>query len=738
MNFKLFLGIIIISGFNPLNAQNQHIEATNSNNSLFASLNLIQDNYCHSLILVNDSIDEKSLIERGVLVNSKINKIWSVQVPLTQLSNLKKIPGIIYIEKSTYANAARIKNDIERQSSKVDKVHAGLQNGLPLNYTGKGVIVGIVDIGFQNNHPTFFTQDGKQTRISRFWHQGIPGTPPSGFSYGKEHLDTQSIITANDMDGSHGTHVAGIAAGSGLSSPNFQFKGMAPESELVFVSIKYRNDTLNGSALGDYVVANPCIIDAYRYIFDYAESVGKPAVINLSWGMHTGPHDGTSLFDLAVDMLTGKGKIIVGANGNDGENPMHWFHNFSNDTVATMMMENGRQWRSNESIYCDFWGSKNSNFAIQIQVIDTNQQIVYQTPFTNSLSNQSIIFNTTIDSYFFRIELEANAAYINNNKPNIKVMIEQPNQAKYAMIVRIYSDSSKVHAWNSGAVRSWSSGAFRNKWGKWDFENTMIAGNTEYTMGENGGTSKSLISVGAMAARTSYYNIKGVLVNDSNYILPGQLAKFSSRGPTVDGRIKPNIVAPGFDVPSAVNNGQMAAWMLDRTLLKSVFRGDTQFWTAFNGTSMAAPHVTGIVALILQVNPNLSAAQIKDILETTAISDNQTGETPNNNYGYGKVNAYAAVLKALQIAGINSFYQSNNIKIFPNPTNGILNINSNQPLQISDIKIINSVGQIQNILTIENATNNQLMIDTKKIAKGVYTLMVKNSEDTYQFKILIL
>jgi subtilisin family serine protease len=317
-------------------------------------------------------------------------------------------------------------------------------------------------------------------------------------------------------------------------------------------------------------------------------------------------------------------------------------------------------------------------------------------------------------------------------------MIEQPNQARYALIARVYSDSSKVHAWNSGAVRSWTSGAFRNKWGKWDFENTMIAGNSEYTMGENGGTSKSLISVGAIAARTAFYNVKGILVNDSSYVLPGQLARFSSRGPTVDGRIKPNIVAPGYDVPSAVNNGQMAAWMLDKTLLKSVFRGDTQFWTAFNGTSMAAPHVTGIVALILQANPNLTALQVKDILETTAISDNYTGETPNNNYGYGKVDAYAAVLNALQIAGINVYHHSDNISVYPNPVKDILNITSHLPLQVEDIKIVNLIGQIQNIAPINNPTSNHLLIDTRMFAKGVYTLMVKNGEDTFIYKILIL
>jgi MFS family permease len=179
-------------------------------------------------------------------------------------------------------------------------------------------------------------------------------------------------------------HVAGIAAGSGFTTPNRQYRGVAPEAELVFVSIKYSNDTLRGSALGDYVIANPSIIDAYKYIFDYAASVGKPAVINLSWGMHTGPHDGTSLFDIATEQLVGNGKIIVGANGNDGENPMHLNYKFNKDTISTLAIENNRQWRGRESIYCDFWGSKNSRFGIQVQLLDTHLQIVRETPFVYS------------------------------------------------------------------------------------------------------------------------------------------------------------------------------------------------------------------------------------------------------------------------------------------------------------------------------------------------------------------
>ena len=106
----------------------------------------------------------------------------------------------------------------------------------------------------------------------RFWNQQVNGSSPIKFPYGTEYKDTLSILSAIDDDGSHGTHVAGIAGGSGLASPGFKHRGMAPESQLAFVGIKYANDTLPGSGLGDYVVANPTIIDGLTTYSNWVNS----------------------------------------------------------------------------------------------------------------------------------------------------------------------------------------------------------------------------------------------------------------------------------------------------------------------------------------------------------------------------------------------------------------------------------------------------------------------------------
>lgn len=686
-----------------------------------------------ALILVNNEINDTILLNHDIQVNSKIGNIWTVDFPTLKYNELQNINGIEFVEFSTIENVSKLKNDIEIRATKVDKVHNGLQNGLPKNYTGKGVIVGIVDVGFQNNHPTFFNQEGTKNRITRYWNQSAAGTPPSGYSYGNEFSDTTSIINANDLDGTHGTHVAGIAAGSGLGSKNFQFKGVAPEAELVFVSIKYRNDTLAGSALGDYVVANPCILDAYKYIFDYAQSVGKPAVINLSWGMHTGSHDGNSLFDKATELLVGKGRVLVGANGNDGTNNMHISHSFNKDTINTLMIENSRERRTKESVYADFWGSKNSVFSMQVSVLDTNLNTIAQTPFVNSTARMS---RTFVLNDSFKIVFKIEPSFVTNQKPNITVSANNPQQSLFIFRLSFTSDTSTVHGWNSGASRDWTSGSFANKWGKWNFDNIFMSGNSDYTAGENGGTSKAVISVGAMAARSSYINIKGNLRNDSGYVLPGKIAPFSSRGPTVDGRIKPNIVAPGFRVPSAINNLQFPGWKVDDIMDTSRFRGKQQIWAVSSGTSMAAPHIAGIVALILQANPNLNQWEIKNILESTATQDDETGAVPNNTYGYGKVNALEAVKKAYQILNINASLLPLAISIYPNPALNNLQISLPESMFLNSIEIISANGKSVLMQNMDAKFSKDFQFNISELNAGIYVVKIPLNGEVYFYKFM--
>ena len=176
--------------------------------------------------------------------------------------------------------------------------------------------------------------------------------------------------------------------------------------------------------------------------------------------------------------------------------------------------------------------------------------------------------------------------------------------------------------------------------------------------------------------------------------------------------------------------------MLDKTLLKTVFRNDTQYWSTSSGTSMAAPHVAGIVALILQANPKLTAAQVKTILETTATVDQNTGAVPNNRYGYGKVNAYNAVLMALQYAGINAMNKGNGITAFPNPFTDEINIILPSYGNNASLELFGLDGRLIHAFNLEPKHANHLNIQTSDLENGIYILKFTDGGEIFILKLV--
>lgn len=656
-----------------------------------------------------------------------------------EAGQLAKNPCITHLEVCGRLNAPRRLNDTARVHSFVNQAHTGLLNGLSANYTGKGVVAGVVDIGFQTGHPTFYSIDGSAFRVKRFWHQNTTfGSKPAGFGYGGEFSATNDILAMRDDDGSHGTHVAGIMAGSGYTTPSNSYRGMAPEADLVFVTIKYANDTLGGSALGDYVVANPTILDGYRYVFQYAQSVGKPAVTNLSWGMHTGPHDGTSLFDRAVETLAGPGKIIVGANGNDAGHQMHVSANLSSDTAYTFAIDRNRNDYRNENIYCDWWGPAGENLGLNISVVDTLGNVIIEEPFVYSTSNTVINRRVVAGADTLRYTMACQAAYVNNGKPNILLMAETNNAGKLRMRIGITANGT-VHGWNSGQTRRWTSGSFLHTVKGNDFSGKYLEGSAAGSMGENGGSGRRTISVGSYINRKEWIDANKTY-RAQNWLTVGEVSGFSSRGPTPDGRMKPDVSAPGQLVASAVNNKQFAGWMEDYTTFKSQFNGETQYWTMFSGTSMAAPHAAGVIALYLQACPTLTPEQVRDILRKTATRDALTGADSNNNYGYGRINAFEGVKAAAAIQRLNRQpLSAATLSLYPVPASDIIHVSlTGVNGHAADLILTDPSGRVvlQETLMLDAAGTGSVRLG--KLPSGSYFYRLNTISEQFGGTLLLL
>jgi subtilisin family serine protease len=626
--------------------------------------------YVSAFVHTGENFDKSKLFEHNVKINGNDEtKIISALIPISEIENLLNVEGIDYVEIGEKAEPQL--NEVLQQTW-VNWVHEGFE--LNQSYTGNGVIIGIIDRGFDYTHPTFYNTDYSQYRISRIWNQIDIGTPPIGYDYGNEIIGSEEILNKlNDniiINGedysellgidSHGTHVAGIAAGSG-STLSENFKGVAYNSELVLCTS----------------VEPAKISNAIEYIFDYASSVGKPAVINMSLGSNMGPHDGTSSLDKKIDEYSGEGRIIVGSAGNTGDKKLHLDYNFSeNETIQSFINFSSNSTPSSKgSNKIDIWGEAGDDFSVALNIydIDSDQYEDY----TRYISaSENAIFNYTLYDYDgdeVTVDIVAEHSNHNNSKPHIRITFNNDDQDSdlgdiYDFIMlEIVGSNTKIDAWLEKQYFSSFS----------DLGSTVssvVDGNTNSTIMEIGGTANSIISVGSFTSKNQFTNFFGDLLTIDTEI--GEIADSSGIGPTIDGRIKPDISAPGEYVVSSVNSFYSGTYdTSDTSVLVDEIIGENYNWyfSAFSGTSMASPVVAGIIALMLEADPTLTPTEIKQFISENAWTDNYTSNVPNNIWGYGKIDAHET-LKSLE--SILSFKDStqHSFIIYPNPTSSIINI----------------------------------------------------------------
>ena len=460
---------------------------------------------------------------------------------------------------------------------------------------GEGVIVGTVDTGIDYTHLDFrLDSDGdgfeESSRILAILDQtwGLFGAEYSreqieadlAQGFGPDEGDVRQI----DIEG-HGTHVASIAAGDGSSS-SFGFVGVAPEAWIVAVKTTfYTADILRG----------------VEYIFDLADSLDLPAVVNLSLGGHEGPHDGTSLFEQGLDELVQEsGHVIVVSAGNEGDLPIHVSTTLLGGTSSFEVVPD--DWEVELSL----WYPGSSQFTISVSP-PTDSPIVVPRGV-----NSGVV--VTADG-MVRIDNASSGA--------------NPNNGDHEVFIR-WSSLSGGDSWRVTVSDAGGGGRF-DAWIT-SGTGTILGGDSARTIDEPG-NARGVITVGSFNSKASWPSLSG----DQNYSAEypiGVLSSFSSQGPTRDGRTKPEIGAPG---------AWICASLSEDALWQGYLVHPDGVHTMELGTSMAAPHVTGAAALLLSLDPTLSSMEVRQILTSTAVQDVFTGTVPNARWGWGKLHVAAAV-----------------------------------------------------------------------------------------------
>lgn len=638
----------------------------------------------------------------------------TVRLSIDALQQLAKQEGVEYIQLTS--GASQMLN-LARQEAGTDQIHKG--TSLPQAYTGEGVVVGVVDAGFDYMHAAFRRPDDGQLRIKRVWEQGTQtldgATAPTKYGYGIE-LNTPELIEKAQGDSdtnSHGTHVAAIAAGSDAYKEG-AYVGNAPDADIVLVALDLNEST------------NADISNAVQYIFDYADEVGKPCVVNLSLGNQDGPHDGTSTFDTMTDAMQGPGRLIVGAAGNHRTDAFHIDHTFVSTADAplrTFAKYKVAPSNSASGGTIEIWGEKGTDFTVDIAAFSTvNKKDAVST----TVYPAEGLTETSFGKYATGTWKVASEVSPLNGKPHVVLT------SALTGIRNNYAIALTITPKTAGRVNIWSDNTYLALESR-DIEGFSAPDATSSTLCEIGGTGKRILTVGSYTTRNEYTTNSGQQATLQETI--GDLSSFSSYGPTVDGRMKPNITAPGCFIISAVSNNDASGNLMYAEYNENFGRYNQYGY--MQGTSMASPFVAGIVATWLQAYPQLTPEQLHEIVQATARKDNFTATAPDSNWGYGKINALDGLRQCIekQTAGCERIDMPFDGTVRIADGNILLGFARNTKATLSLTSMTGST-----VFTKElgnRCAGETLSIPMPQLAKGVYLLSVKTTSTTKTFKFVL-
>ena len=487
-------------------------------------------------LIVKFTGDIKRIETQEIRVVVLENNYAIITVPQYLIDSLSNFEEVIFIEKPKRLYFSIVQVISSSCINAVQTANLGL--------FGEGIIVGIIDSGIDYAHPVFRNPDGS-TRILEIWDQTIRGNPPEGYYLGTlysrddinsalEQTSLQSrynIVPSVDLSG-HGTHVAGIAAGNFAENRNNNL-GIATKSELIVVKL--------GNPQPGSFPRTTELMQAINYVVNRAISYNRPLALNISFGNTYGSHDGTSLLETFIDSASDRGRTsIVIASGNEGASGGHTSGTLQMNRVSDIELAIST---FEQSVSVQIWKSYVDEFDIEI--INPNR-------------DRLVVLSDNVGPQRFRLQ-------------NTELLIYYGEPSPYSRFQEIYIDFIPTMEFIDTGVwtirltpRRIVNGLY-DLWlpseGSLNQQTRFLRPTPDVTLTIPSTASKA-ITVGAYNAATLAY------------------ADFSGRGFTrMTNQIKPDLVAPGVNVRSAVPGG---------------------FFDVKSGTSMAAPSVTGSAALLME------------------------------------------------------------------------------------------------------------------------------------------
>lgn len=574
-----------------------------------------------------------ALEENGCEVLASFGDIHIASIPISRLAALSLSSKVSRIEASERCSVTMDSLGLQINAL---PVYAGQQ--LPQAYTGRGVVMGIQDIGFDLTCPNFYSADLSEYRIKALWDQLSTDTVGASLYVGRDYVGQEALLAVgHSRDGltqTHGTHTLGIAAGSGYTSP---YRGVAYESDICLVANAAGD---NSELIADedqykYTTATDAL--GFKYIFDYAEAHGQPCVVSFSEGYHPDFYGDDQLYFETLSQLTGPGRILVASAGNESLHQCYFKKAAGVESCGAFV------W--NYVDYCAFLLRSNNFFDVRLVAYgDVNDTITVNSRWAYEAADSMYVDTLRLSTGTYIVTMAGYPSCYDATDQAYEMVVRGVNQAigqSVPVSLELVGRDAEVEWFRySGFLKTHSANP------------ALTAGERTHNI-LSPGAAPAVICVGASSYRQGFTNYKGDW-KWIDYGKDGVVATYSSVGPTLDGHTKPDVIAPGSNIISSYSSYYMEnkpmAGDLDYSVEKYEWNGRTYAWTANQGTSMSTPAVGGAIALWLQACPTLTPDDVRAVLDKTCANHDASLSYPNNVYGYGELDAYAGLLEVLNIA----------------------------------------------------------------------------------------
>lgn len=655
------------------------------------------------LVKLSDDFSSSELTDLNVTIIRQRDNLALITMPAENVPALLKSSSILRVELNSPAS---VHLDMAAQATNLNQVRNSVE--LSKSYTGKDVVVGFMDTGFDPNHINFLDADG----ISRVAQISYIESEPYRVKFA-DNKDDIALWTTDTKREYHATHVAGILAGNCDKVP---YSGVATDATIVATT----------SMLYD-----PQILLGLEQIVDYSKAQGKTAVINLSLGTNVGPHDGSTLMSQYLDKIGEEDAIICVSAGNEAQNRVSFEKTFTADdnTFATVLNDAHFWTGFNMTGGVDIWSADDTPFDFEFLIIDdATKSIIKSYPLTG---DELTIFSSEIsqDNYDQTFD-----RYFNGS---VTLQREMSSENGRFNVVMTFTTSTRNHSTSTGWAEYFLGFRIKGKDGSkvsvyCDAGNFMTKNGVEgFSSGDDThsisdlATGKNIISVGAYNTRVRYPHIDG-----SESFLKGtvgDVAYFSSYG-TFDGdKHYPDISAPGNPVVSSVSRyytGLENTVFVNGCSAKVTENGENYYWCATTGTSMASPFVAGTIALWLEANPDLKVNDIKKVFAETSASPEFSIDSPQ--WGtYGIIDCYKGLKYIISHSDVQSLKEQHAADI--NISDDIMSI-----LLLTDETFSYSIFSADGKVVSRGKGSQSINIDLSSMERGIYILQLRRDKSRPQ------